>query len=421
MTGRPRALWTANRGRVYTIVDQITSSLSNVVIAVAVAHSVSSEQYGIYAIAAGIYWVCLGSGRALIGELALIFWPELAQERGPRTGGLFTAGALVVGTLFGLPLAIVGVVIAEPALWVIGVFMPVLLAQDSIRYVMFATRRPHLALVADCIWLIAVAAGIGVVTSTNVSFGLGDWLAWWSIGAALSFVSVAVYTQTTPIFAGLQEVATNLRATALQLWGDFIVNQGAVQTVVFLLPLVASLQLLGALKAAQVAFGPVNNALNAGLLIAIPTAAALARAGRFGQARALGVKLGVVGLGIATMYTAALLVVPSSLGRTLFGATWSQASQLLVYVGLQYALGLFGTAALVVLRASKETNLILRARVGLAPLTLALPLLGAAVYGSTGLGSGLVAAAAAGAVLWWACLLRTTHRREAELTVGASV
>lgn len=397
--------------RLVTIADQVVSSLSNVLVAVAVAHSVSTSNYGLYAIAAGVYWVCLGSERALIGEMSLIFWHDLEPRYGRRTGGMFTASALMLGLVIGLPLIGVGAVLHEPAFWALGLFMPVLLWQDSLRYVMFTQKLPQFAFLSDCVWLAAVAISILLVSALNASVSLAEWLLLWALGAALAGIAVAIPRATFPSCHKIREAAGPLRVTALQLWGDFAISQGATQTIVLALPLVASLKLLGALKAAQVAFGPVNNALNAGILIAIPAAASLSRAKQYHDARLLGLKLGAAGMGIAAVYTAVLVVTPESVGHLFFSKTWSHASQLVVYVGLQYALGMLGTAALVILRGSREARTIIRARLVVAPLTLVFPLLGASLDGASGLGGGLVASSMLAAVTWWVCLTRTTHRR----------
>jgi O-antigen/teichoic acid export membrane protein len=224
---------------------------------------------------------------------------------------------------------------------------------------------------------------------------------------------VAFPAHVPPRFRDARIIATRLRVTAIQLWGDFVISQGAVQAVILAIPLVAPLELLGALKAAQVAFGPVSNALNAAMLMAIPATSARARASRFGEARSLNVRLGIAGLAIAAVYTAVLIVLPRGIGDRLFGATWPHAAHLLLFVGAQYGLMLAGVAALVVLRATRLTSVILRARTWITPTTIGLPLVGAAVAGSRGLGLGLVCSAFLNAAMWWFCAWRAIAGLEA--------
>lgn len=384
--------------------DQAVASASNFLLAVLVAQDASVSEFGVFGLLMSVYWLAAGTGRALLGEPLLILHVQL-HESFPAARQHAVSCAIALGALLGSLLAFIALFVGSTPTLVLAVFLPALLAQDTLRYAAFAWNRGVAALVSDAAWLAFLAiAGFGLVSAGET--GLTQWLLVWGAGATLGAVAAGLVSRVWPAVRGANLWLRRVRVMALQLWGDFLLGSGGQQLVIFVLPLVAGLEVVGGLKAAQVAFGPFAVALTAVNLVAIPAVARMHSAGDDLNALRQGGRLAAVLFASGLVYAAALVAMPESVGQQVFGEAWVQGSQVAPFVGLQTSFIAIAYASNVVMRGTGNTGAGLRVRVVFTPIGVAIPIVGAAVGGLTGLGVGLVASAVIGGVLWWGATRR---------------
>src|SRR5688572_28692918 len=78
----PRALRTLSSGRIESALDQGLSSFSNLLLALLVARHSSVREFGLFAVATGMYWLFLGVGRSLVGEPRLVVPDDVPGRSG---------------------------------------------------------------------------------------------------------------------------------------------------------------------------------------------------------------------------------------------------------------------------------------------------------------------------------------------------
>lgn len=399
--------------RVISLVDQATASFSNLLLSVAIAHTVSASAFGVYAIASTIYLFCLGALRALVGEPLLILRDSAHFNQGAvdnRAAGM----GLMAGALVALPLLVTLLVPSLRPLAALGALIPALLWLDMLRYVCFARREPRYALLADAIWLLAQVVFGSIVFAAHTG-SVSVWIISWATAALVSAIAMSLVLRLPPIVSGTLSWAKERSRVSKQMFADFVVYMGGQQLVVLLLPLVSGLAILGGLKAAQVAAGPLQIALAAANVIAIPSIARLTRQKKFDRVAERGLQLSAAAFGFGLLYTAVIVAMPVSVGSAIFGASWSTGSSFAVYVGIQATLSGVAQGGVVVLRGTGSTGRGLVVRLWMTPLNIALPLVGAAVWGVTGLGVALVAVAAMASAVWWGAGWRTVREHKARV------
>jgi O-antigen/teichoic acid export membrane protein len=405
-------------GRVLAVADQCVSSGSNFLIAVLIAQNVTTRTFGIYAILASLYWFALGGSRALVGEPLLILRRSLAAS--DHLVDRKAAGAgLLIGVIVGAPLLPLGAISDLRSFAVLSIGMPILLWQDTMRYALFAQSRPGLPLVADTVWLVT-EAGIGAALLSRHVSSLSLWIAVWAGSALLSGLVLLAIARIAPQFAGIRTLARTAGRTSTQMFGDFFFTVGAQQVVVFALPLVSSLSVLGALKAAQVAIGPLSVLVTAAAVLAIPRIAAASERGRFDTAIRYGWEVAGLLFFVGIAYLVVAISVPTSWGMHLFNESWATGSRLIGFIALQFALIGVIQGSAVVLRGTRNTRTSLVVRICVTPGNIALPLIGAYVDGTRGLGIALVASALIAAIVWWTATLQLHRTRASLAPVGTA-
>jgi hypothetical protein len=120
-------------------------------------------------------------------------------------------------------------------------------------------------------------------------------------------------------------------------------------------------------------------------------------------------------VGLATLaWTAVGLVVPDSFGRALFGATWAEADDLLLPMGLAMTAMAMITGGLVGVRSLDGTKG-LGARLRTIPFQLVCPIAGGMAGDVMGFAIGMAVGQAIGAGVWWTTFLRLLAARRAAL------
>lgn len=387
------------RRRVLVMTDQGASSLSNIVVAILVARSFDApEPFGAFSLAMIAYQLSLGVVRSVVGEALLsLYSTESASVRRGQVadlvGATLSTSLLGSAVLWALSIPLGG--LSGAALAGLAVVLPLVLLQDTWRFV-FVIDRPGATLALDLVWLGAVVVALGFAPhAAGVTWYVVVWGLTGGLGAILGFVlNGGPYTGLHPWRWLVQH-----RSVTSRFLGETFTARALFQLQMSGLGAIAGLDALGAVRAAQLFYGPLNT-LNAGVYLAVVPEGAVVR----DQPQRLRRKLVVVCLGLATVGAAWMLVglmFPTSWGRALFGTTWQAADDLMFPMGLVTIFAALMLGGLLGLRSLADAKRSLRARLKATPWLAVCPLAGAALSGALGFTIGAAMGTAIAAAIWW--------------------
>jgi O-antigen/teichoic acid export membrane protein len=384
--------------------DQGVSGLSNVVVSIFVARSLPDAGFGAFGIAAIVAMLTLGVSRALIGEPLLSRFSRVTAAARQRLVPDMLGAALVVAAAAALVVAVAGLAVggdAGSALVVLALVLPLIVVQDTWRYA-FIHDRPAAALAVDVVWL----AGVFVALPLAPAGAEAPWyVAAWGLTAGVGAVCGQVLGRAAVVhvphpFRWLRQNGD----MGVRFLGEFGTGQAVGQSVLLGVGAIAGLGVLGAVRAAQTFFGPINT-IHAGIFLALVPEGAQARDDPVRLRRLMIAASGLLA-SVAVVWTAVGLALPDSVGAQLFGASWADASELVGVMGLAMISGSVATGGLTGLRALGAARASLRARLETAPPQLVLPLGGTAVGAGEGYVVGYGLAHAASAAIYWTEFLR---------------
>lgn len=367
----------------WTVVDQGLSAASNFLLAVLVARAVDAEAFGAFSVAFLVYSIAVAVNRALIGQpLQITFAAE-----GPRQFRSAVRSALgatiLLGVAGGAVAAVAGSLMAGPigqALVALGVVLPGLMLQDICRLAFFAGARPARATAIDALWTVVLLAGLLLAPTADA----GVWLPIliWGASGLLSAGLGLVLLDSWPRLRGSVRWAVAQRRLTGYLLAEYLLGQGLAQWGILMVGIWGTAAGVGALRAAQVLLGPLNILGAAAFMFAVPEVARrIGRpAGLSSSARrrfALAVS-GALG-GAAALYGAVLLLLPTSWGEALLGATWTGARSVLLPICLLTVAAAAATGPVAVLYGMGRPKITLAVNLVRAPmlivgLTVAIPL-----------------------------------------------
>jgi heme/copper-type cytochrome/quinol oxidase subunit 4 len=111
--------------------------------------------------------------RAAIGDLLLA---DPADPRAGETEGRMASLlglVLMIGFISLLAFSAAAALTGDPSWLVVGLTIPLALAQDLLRYISFWTLHPKTAAILDLVWLLTSLVGIGVIATTrSVTVGI---------------------------------------------------------------------------------------------------------------------------------------------------------------------------------------------------------------------------------------------------------
>jgi O-antigen/teichoic acid export membrane protein len=390
------------------LLDQLFSSLTNLLLVIVVARGSDPSEFGAFSMALTVYIVLLGLAQASVADVMIVRGSALPFDASRR----FCASAAGVYVLIGMVASVAMILMAVVGpldtslvryLAIFAIAIPVLLLQDSLRFAAVTLRRSGVAALTDGIWLVGangllIYGEVGNVASSTV-------VIWWvSIGSSTALLAVAILS-ITPSLTG----ATSWIRDQHDLAGRFAIEYGAGQGVsqisVLLIGGIVGVEAAGALRAVASAFGPVNVLVNAGRMSALPWLVRHAGTHRlFTGAAVTSATLGT----IAILETAFLLLMPSEWGRMVLGPTWELARTVVLPYGVHVAGFAVAAGAILGLKARQRASLSLKVRLLLAPAMLMCPLAGGRIAGLSGAGWGFAFAGVLAAAAYWAVLTRDT-------------
>ncbi|MEU9886681.1 hypothetical protein [Sphaerisporangium sp. NPDC051011] len=383
------------------IADQALASATSIALTVVVAREVNVAALGAFAIANTLYMIVLGFSRTVVSEPLLVRFSHVPPEQHRRGVRESTGLALVIGLLGGLLLLAVvplyGGAVAEAVL-PLAVFLPGLLLKDAWRFAFIAADRPGQAILNDVIWAAGQVVGVGWVIGSGHPT-VGAIVAAWAVSATVAAVAGAVQARVLP-------APWRARRWIRAVWDllpaytvEFLARMGGRNLAMLAIGWAGGLQVLGAIRAAEVVFGPLNVLLQAGGLVAIPQAVGALRRSVATLRTTVVAQSGALVV-VAAAYTVIALVLPAGVGRALVGGSWELAESILLPTALLYACVAAMTGPVVGLRALGDTRRSPAVRLMFAPLYIGFSVVGAALDGAVGAATGLALANLAGAALW---------------------
>jgi hypothetical protein len=404
--------WLGQR-RTLVMLDQGASSLSNIVVTVIAARALEPVAFGAFSAAMVGYQLVLGGVRAGVGEPWLS--GHAVDGRGERQRAIADLMHAAVGlsSLCAVLLLVAASVVTGPSggpLLALALVFPILGLQDALRFVA-VVDRPQIALASDLAWLIAIVLLLVV--------GPGDggpaWLVGlWGAAGGVGLVVALVGIGASPAGGSARRWFRDHREMAASYMGEFGSARAAAQLVLFGVGAIAGLGALGAVRAAQVFYGPLNTLFAGAFLALVPDGARKRAAPR--ELRGMMVVATVLVTGVAVGWSIVGLLMPDRWGVALFGDTWEDAEGLMLPMGLAVIAGSLATGGIAGLRSLAAPRLSLRARViGLPPQALA-TMVGAAIGGGAGYTWGFAVGNLVVAVIWWAHL--ATGLRRVSRTLG---
>ena len=401
------------------IADQALSSLTNFALALVVARSVSPRELGAFALVFATYTLGLGATRSLVTDALLIraSGGEVEDWRASSaaatwlclTGACAAAAAVV-------PVALVLGGTVGSGLLALAATLPGLLLQDAWRYVFFSGGHGSRAFVNDLAWAAVLLPALVVLVATDRESVGWFVLAWGAAGSAAGVLGM-VQAGFLPKPATPRSWWRRHRDLSSPLFGEFVAWNAATQLTFYGVAGAAGVAAVGSIRAADVAFGPVN-VLQTGLgIVAVPEGVRALRESPARLRRLVVLLAGVVG-GAAAVVGLALLMTPDDVGRGLLKRNWAGARSIMAaWTAVRVASGVVAAAG-VGLRALAATGRSLRARVCGDALLLAAALVGAVVNGLTGAKFGLAVGTLVSAVIWVVQLERALRDHDGAVRAG---
>lgn len=390
------------------VVDQIFSSGSNFLATLVAARLLSAVDFGSFSVVMVSYLFALGMNRGVVGEVILVRPGDGIEEQRRHAGRALTA-SLLVGAAGTVLFAIAALLTNGPlshTLWVGGLVLPFLLAQDCLRYAAFSRDRPSAALVSDGIWVGGQIVAFTALIASPVTVTPAWVLLCWALPGILGLVVQAVLDRVRPaLSSGLGWVLEH-RDLSFRYALDFLTLQGAGQLGTYVLLVVSGIVAVGSIRGAQTVFGPLNVLLTGTYVVLVPEGRRAVQ-----RSKDLLTKMCIVAsatfMATAFLVLGALLLLTPQEGSWLLGPTWTSARTVLLPIGLANAVGGLYAGATAGLRAMAAAKSLLRVRLLTMPTTVALPVIGAVVGDAAGMAYGLVAAELI-AIAWYV----PAYRRE---------
>lgn len=396
----------------WSLLDQALSSVSNFALVIVVARTSELASIGSFSVAYTIYFLSLSVIRALTAEpLVIRFSGAIGVDvRGAARSAV--ALGLVLGGVLGVALAGVGIVTGGAlggCLSALGLVLPALMVQDVCRFAFVAERAPQRACWNDGTWLLLQLSGVGVWLIIGHPSAGQQVLTWGLAGAAAAVLGLW-QLRLVPRLADAQVWFRRHRDLGLPFASEVLIDRGSSQIGLALVGATGGLAALGTLTAARGLFAPVTTVTSALMTFAVAEGARVHQSGRLSLVRlAL-----ILGTGIALIpisLGAALYFGPPAVGRVLLGNSWDDARSVLVPMTIFSTAAAASVGPRAVLRIDQQARATFVAKALIAPVSVAGPVVGVAVGGTSGAANGLAISGVIAVTLWLASVLRSAGGR----------
>lgn len=384
------------------LTDQVFSSLTNVMMNILIIRNSESRQFGAFALVFSVYVFALGVTRALAAEPLSIRHSQASTSSDWRRATNAALGmTAVVGCLIGLGCMALAPFLPDvlgQQIFFIGILMPPLVVQDSLRYALFAQGHPRKAFMLDVGWAVVLFSVFAFIMASDAGEGAQPYVVAWALSSVPATIYLLVKEDVYPRVGRARSWFAENRDLGLPYIGEFFATGGSIQLSIYSLGIFGGVSVVGVIRAVQVLLGPVRVLQMSVRMLVIPEAArALSRSGaHFNNV----IRGAIGGLVLATaVYGALLMLLPDGLGHSLLGNLWLSGRGILFPLVVQSVAGAVMMGAIVGLRALAAARLSLRARLIAAPLPIIGGTIGVVVGGLTGAAWGLALAGIASALV----------------------
>jgi O-antigen/teichoic acid export membrane protein len=406
LTGFDMARRPGGRRIGWVVVDQAVASLTNFVLTLIVARSVTGSAFGAFGIAFVMAMLAITVVRGAVAQ-PLTIRARLGSSDGSATRRDVSdalGATVVIGVLVAVTFVLAGWLmdgLVGRTVMALGIGLPALLLQDVWRFVFFVLGRPLKAVVNDTVMLVLLVAGTRAIDGSSVPMVVLLWA-----GAALVASGVAIWQSR--ICPSVQRSSAFIRGHADlsgRLTVESIVLAGGTYAAMLLVGLAVGSAGVGAMRGAQTLFGPVAVVLSGLGAGAVPEGRRLAARGDGRLSPVLRTLSAVLAIG-AVLQGVVLLRLPESVGEAILGDTWRGARTLVVpFTAITAALAV-ATGGIIGLRIHAAVRESLRLRLVVGAVLISLAPLAGTLWGLTAAAWGLAAGAWVNAIgAWW--LLRS--------------
>ena len=405
----PESAAAAGRRMSLVTVDQGLSSLSNLLVLVAVAHLLEPVDFGRFSLLFLVYALGQALVRSAVSVPVLVHTHDALERPQEALGAAILLGLAVSG----LCVAAGGLMwwaadVMAASVLVLGACLPFLLLHDVGRYLAFARGKPGRAIELDLLWLLLTVGGFVLVIRQDAQELSWIVLAWAGSGAAASLWAFAQYGVPRGRALSMDWV----RERWSFVWRSVVSNVAA-----------QGIGLMGGALAAVVSSPVAVAVLRASLLVGRPsatvqagvgasTAADVAREGPAdGGARLLRRAL-VVCWAVAVINLGVLYVLPDAVGTAILGGVWPLVEPLILPIGLFGVAAAVHTAVQAVLVGRHEMTRVLWLELSGACLAVVCVVVGAAVGDAAGALWGTLIGQSIASIAWWISFRRYLARRD---------
>lgn len=324
-----------------TLADQVMSSASNALLAVALAQTSSVDRFGLIGLLVAVVMVCLGFNRGALGT-PLLLTSNLSRRDILAEAGYAVTWALATGLTAGSVLAVVGITLDEPALTcAFGISLPLVLAQDVLRITVITLRRPGIALAADSLWTVVIIAII-LANVGGAQFPASTTVLAWGVAGLLSGLLIGVWAKIRPRAFRILSWWYTYYPSRLRFGGLPAAGQMSALIVSFIAFETAGGVAAAGVRGSLTLFGPITVLISALPMVFVPHSAR-SRGTLNGQWRML-VWTSVVTSSLALVATLFLFTLPESLGNHILGPSWEPTRELVPFIGIECAAAAWRTS-----------------------------------------------------------------------------
>jgi len=345
----------------WTGLDQALSSLSNVVVSLALARGAGAPGLGAFTVIFGTYLIVLGFQRALIADPLLASSPTIDDRDAERAA----LGAAIIFSAIGALLVLgIGAILGRSEFFALTVVLPFVCVQDLLRYVAFRRLHPRTAAVLDLVWTFVAVGAWWLIRAGSVSRAVLLWGAGGALGVFLGLFLLGL----TPmgIRAAWRWWNRDARVFGMALAIEGVAYTVSAQASVFIVAGALGSADLGVLRAAQILLAPSAPVLAAFGAFALPRMAR--RASELTRRDSL--LASVASLALAAPVAAGALMAAHPLTRLLYGSSVAVPRQLLLPVALASLLSAAAAGTILSLKARRRGRALVSARVATGALGL---------------------------------------------------
>lgn len=387
------------------VIDQGAYGVSSAALTFIAAHTLSTSDFGRFALLYTSYVIITGLTRAITSETFAVRHSEASVAVQSRDGSSAAGLSLAVGLVITPLAAVVGGVGKWPEVMLLGAVLPLLLVQDYTRYHLITTRRLGAALTCDLVWMIVQFTMIGVLLAVDQAT-IESLILVWGGSAGVAAMLALRLLRLVPSLRSAKTWWQDNRTLSRTYLLEYAALAGSGYSMVYIVAVIAGIAPAGAFRGAQALFGPVTIAVSGVTVVALPEVVRRRGDGATGVHRAA-TFLGVSLLGMSLVAALTIVMLGPAIAPWLLGATATAALPLLLPMGIGQVMTSAMSGPLVGLRALGATSDSARLRMTNAILLIVTTASGASLGGALGAAWGFGAAQCVMAPVWYLQFSRT--------------